>query len=262
MVGVRGFLYRAGIALSIGTVTIGAVDQSVLNDQFNTVQIDGKADERVNVYVPLVGKTQSVVGSRFVPAKNLRILADTWIEGSRVGRLQTIVPGYYGENILDGPKGEIIRACTLLSKRLSTLSQEEYSSGQFTKSAEDAVRSMDVLNIIRFSDQRVYSLTLAFYRKPLLMLNMSLEQRPELSEQLRLRLTKTNRFQSQIMAMKQHEQNIQTQYAVRYGQRMLNIDQKAVGMYDVKELDAQVFAETPGEAEARSQALACGFAPE
>jgi hypothetical protein len=260
MVGVRGFLYRTGITISLGAVAVGAVDTSMLNDDFNSVRIDVLADQRVDAYIKIVDKTKKVTDRRFVAAKHIRIVAEDWIQGANMGKLLPIMPGYFGENITDGPKGEIVRSCIRLARRLSDLADQEYDSGDYLRSSEDAIRALDLLNIVRFSTPAVYDMTLAFYRKPLQIVNMALAHRPKLGSHMYARLTKKNRLEEKFKAMKSHDHNIRTQYAVRYGEHMLRQDEMQTQMFTAKEVhSASPFAEVPGEKKARVQAQACGF---
>lgn len=210
--------------------TVGAVDKFRCHDSFNPVVVESQLDSRVDAYVAIVKKTKRIVKTSQIDPDKLRSLCDLWIKGSKEGRLQQIYPGYCGESLIEGPKGDIFGTCASLANRLSDLAEKEAYAGE-PRACEDAIRSIELINIIRFGNYETLFTSGAYLRRPIKILKSNMDKlSPELAAKLeKVQNPRMRDYKTELLTQVAKRQK--TQYAARYGEEMAKQDDNGYAFF-------------------------------
>ncbi|MBS1700697.1 MAG: hypothetical protein JST12_03480 [Armatimonadetes bacterium] len=223
MRGVFALLPKAGVLVIVFGGTVGAVDSIRCHDSFFPVVIDEKIDARADAYTEIVGETKSAVEHLNTDDAVIRHLAQSWVEGSKSGRLQQIYPGYCGESLIEGPKGDIFNSCASLANRLSELAEHEVEKGN-PQANEDAIRALELINIVRFGNFETLFTAGSYLRRPFKVLNRGIGK---LSESQKVRLAAVENTQTRddkTEELSEVARRLKAQYASRYGEEMAKVD--------------------------------------
>ena len=223
MRGAWGVLSRVGaIVLAFGG-TVGAVDTIRCHDSFFTVVVDSALDARVRSYIEPVRMTKEKIKGHEHDAVVLRSISEMWISQASHGRLSQIYPGYYGESLIEGPKAAIFSTCMDISNKLAECAEKEVAEGK-PEASLDAVRCIELINIVRFGSYETLFTSSAYLRRPTKILKSNLANltpetlvRLENAQDPVARDTKT----AQLSQVNLRERN---QYAIRYGQAQTRED--------------------------------------
>jgi hypothetical protein len=223
MRGVWGVLSKvSAIALAFGG-TVRAVDNFRCHDSFFTVVVDSTLDARTSAYVEPIRVTKKGLKGHGSDAKVLRELSEMWIDRAKHGQITQVYPGYYGESLIDGPKGDIFRTCSDVANKLSECAEQEALEGD-PNALLDAVRSIEVINIIRYGSYETIFTSSAYLRKPTKLLRENLDKlTPEIADRLSNAQNPDER-NSKLQALEQVVQRQRNQYALRYGAEMTKED--------------------------------------
>ena len=230
MRGKWGLLPKAGaLALAFGG-TVGAVDEFRIRDSFSPVIIDAQLDSRADAYIPIVRQTKKALMPDASNHEQFRKLARVWIHASKSGKIKQIYPGYCGESLLDGPKGEIFSSACNLANRLSEISELEAIKHD-PRADEDALLSMELINIVRFGNYETLFSAGSYMRRPIRVLGRHVKS---LSPKLLARLAadqnpKVRTYRTELLARIAKHQEVQ--YAARYGSTMAKQDQNNYGYF-------------------------------
>ncbi len=223
MRGVWGVLSKAGTLALVFGGTVRAVDNFRCHDSFFTVVVDTTLDSRTSDYIEPIKITKAKLKDHNNDVKVVRELSEMWISRSKQGKLAQIYPGYYGESLIDGPKGEIFKTCSNLANKLSEYAEQESVNGD-SNAYLDAVRAIELVNIIRYGSYETMFTSSAYLRKPTKILKANIEKlSPAIATRLKSaqnpdeRATKTKLLEQ--VANKQR-----TQYSLRYGVQMTKED--------------------------------------
>lgn len=223
MRGIWALLPKVGAFGLLFGGTVSAVDKFGFHDSFNPVVVDPKLDARTEAYIGVVRMTKrDLKAYRGNPAK-LRQTAERWITRANEGKLPQIYPGYFGESMTEGPKGEIFTTCANLANTLSDLAEKESKAGD-PNAMLDAVRAVELINIIRYGSFDTLFAGSSYLRRPLKTLKPNLSK---LSPATLARLQKTqdiNTRDIKIQMLNQVLQHLKTQYVARYGEEMASLD--------------------------------------
>ena len=203
--------------------TVSAVDNIRCHDSFMTVVVDNALDSRVKDYVEPIKATKRFVRDRTISRETLRRLSDLWIGLARKGKISQVYPGYYGESLIDGPKSDIFMTCTGLANRISEIAEiEDYE--QDKNAMSDAIRSIELIDIVRFGSYESLFTASGYLRRPLKTLRPNLDSlSPEERTRLaRVQNTKTREYKIQLLEERVH--HLRVQYATRYGDDMTKQD--------------------------------------
>jgi len=240
MRGVWGVLSKIGGTALVFGGTVSAVDNFRCHDSFYTVVVDSKLDSRTDDYVEPIRLTKQALKKTANP-KCIRDLSEMWIKGSKQGKLSQIYPGYYGESLVEGPKADVFRTCTELSTRLSEIADAEVKGGN-SNGLEDAVRAIEVVNIIRYGSYETLFTSSAYLRKPTKILKDNLDK---ISPSITARLQRAENPQERAYKTRLLEEVVRrqrNQYALRYGKEMTKEDDTTYVSYIGKK-GGQVAAE-------------------
>lgn len=212
-----------GVAALGGVVRLSGEFQ--LHDDFNSVGIDREVDRRLDAYVPLVRKTRPILKDKFVSSRTLRNLAETWTAQIDAGKLETIMPAYHGESILEGPKSEAIRTCLALSNRMSELAVRELrTSSKPDQALRDTQTALKLINLVRYGSAETMVSAASYLVKPTFVLEyLNGKVAPE---DLRLATATLipDENDPRVVGMQHVERRQHLQYAIRYGTRQAKID--------------------------------------
>lgn len=223
MRGVWGILTKGcAIALMFGG-TVRAVDNIRCHDSFFTVVVDETLDKRTSAYVEPIRFTKAKINATTVSPEVIREVSEMWINSAKHGKIAQIYPGYYGESLIDGPKGDIFRTCSEVAIRLSECAAEEARAGN-PDGLVDAVRAIEVINIVRYGSHETLFTTNAYLRKPFKILREHLDKlSPELLARLRkAQNPKEREYKAQLLQQISARQR--NQYSLRYGPAMTSQD--------------------------------------
>ena len=223
MRGVWGVLSRVGaIVLAFGG-TVGAVDSIRCHDSFFTVVVDSELDSRVQAYVEPVRITKERIKNHGHDVIVLRSIGEMWISQAAHGKLSQIYPGYYGESLIEGPKAAIFSTCMDVSNRLTECSEKEAAAGN-PEASLDAVRSIELINIVRFGSYETLFTSGAYLRRPTKLLKPNLKKlTPETLARLEKALDPNVRL-AKTELLNQVNKRERNQYAIRYGQAQARED--------------------------------------
>lgn len=223
MRGVWGLLPKVGALVLVFGGTVKAVDQFRCHDSFNPVVVDSQLDCRVDSYVQVVRQTKHVLKHSKLEASKLRELGNTWINGSKEGKLLQIYPGYCGESLVEGPKGDVFATCASLANRISDLAEREAAAND-PQAFEDAIRSIELINIIRFGNYETLFTSSSYLRRPIKILKNNIDKlSPTLAAKLdAIQNPKVRDYKTDLLNQVAKRQK--TQYAARYGAEMAQQD--------------------------------------
>jgi hypothetical protein len=241
MRGVWGVLSKVGaIALVFGG-TVRAVDNFRLHDSFFTVVVDSTLDSRVNDYVKPIGISKARLKGHDKDIKTLRSLSQMWLDEKQSGRISQIYPGYYGESLIEGPKGDIFSTCTQLSNKLSECADLEIAKGD-RNGLSDAVLAIEMINIVRYGSYETLFTSNAYLRRPTTLLKAHWDKVPT---ELRQRLAKAQDPDERVYRthlLEQVANHQKVQYSIRYGKEMTREDDNSYTAF-LKRKDNSVAAE-------------------
>jgi hypothetical protein len=123
---------------------------------------------RYDAYVPVMRASIATFpdAGQLMPPK-ARQLAEMWWQGYKDGRLKSLPQIRFDESVFDGATGEVLRASTVidLALRLSSLSAAKKGDAQ--TAARDAVESMRVVRLLKYTDSVTVSLSDSAWRRDL-----------------------------------------------------------------------------------------------
>ncbi len=223
MRGVWGLLPKVGALGFVFVCTVGAVDRIRCHDSFNPIVIDAQLDSRVNAYVPLVKATKEHLKISHNDPRTVRWLAKLWSDAARSGKIQQIYPGYCGESLIDGPKSDIFSSCSSVANRLSEIAEKEEAAHN-PLAYEDALTSIELINIVRFGNYETLFTASAYLRRPSKILKRNLSKlTPDLIARLRSSQDPTLRSE-RTEQLSQVSRRLLVQYTARYGSSMAKQD--------------------------------------
>jgi hypothetical protein len=259
MVGMRGLFYRFSAAAFVFGATVGAVDQSIFKDQFNPVVIDSEIDGRVHAYIKIVPKTDRLLSERYIAAKDLRDCAAEWTEGFEKRTLLPVLPGYHGENMADGPKGQILRTQLNLAKRMHALAVQDGKSGNSIQAIRDELASLTLMRNVRNSINYQVEVIESFMSPSLEHLMVQLQKVKALPLELKSKIVELNTIDSVPSEVLKEMNRIRLQYLARYGTDKIDGDSDWSMKYGIGS-NAQRFHLV--ETELSKAVLACRFVDE
>jgi hypothetical protein len=223
MRGVWGVLSKASILVLVFGGTVRAVDNFRCHDSFFTVVVDSSLDSRTSAYIEPIRITKAKLKDHNNDVKVLRELSEMWISSSKNGKIAQIYPGYYGESLIDGPKGEIFKTCSNLANKLSEIADQEATIGD-PNAYLDAVRAIELVNIIRYGTYETIFTSSAYLRRPTKLLKANIEKlTPEVAARLKSAQNPDDRaIKTKLLEQVANKQR--TQYALRYGDQMTKED--------------------------------------
>lgn len=206
----------------LGVVILGGVirlsGEFHLHDDFNSVGVDKEMDRRLDAYVSLVRITRPLVKQKYPRAVELREVAKIWTDKMATGELETIMPAYHGEPILDGPKADAIRTCFALSNRLSELAvRESEMTASSAQAFADIKKSIQLVNLVRYGSAETMVCAATYLVKPTFVLE-NLRGKVDETELSALGATLIPKeSDAKVVTMAHTERTQLLQYAVRYG---------------------------------------------
>lgn len=203
--------------------TVGAVGDIRCHDSFNRVVVNAAMDARADKYVGLIRQTKRAFNKSTTDHASIRALADKWIESSKKGEILQIYPGYYGDSLVEGSKSDIFVTCCSLANRISEIGDKELKSGN-GEGRLDAIRSLELLNIVRFGSFETMITSASYARRPVRTLEAHANQLTK-EEKIRLAVAedpKTRRWKTSELLQVLRSQKIQ--YIARYGEVMAKED--------------------------------------
>jgi hypothetical protein len=213
----------AGVAALGGVVRLSG--EFKLHDDFNSVGIDREVDRRVDAYVPLVRITRPVIKEKFQSSRKLREVGSIWIAEIEARKIETIMPAFHGESILDGPKADAIRTCLSLSNRLSELAMKESRTQSNPSQAfEDTMCAIKLVNLVRYGSAETMVCAATYLVKPTLVLDSLQSRLPQEKLRLAERELVPDVSDPRVVRMQHLEKAQQLQYAIRYGTQQARLD--------------------------------------
>ncbi len=203
--------------------TVHAIGGIRAHDSFFTVVVDSGLDSRVDAYVGLVRTSKKELKGHEHNVVKLREISEKWITQAKQGKISQIYPGYYGESLLDGPKGQIFNMCTSLSNKLTECADQEAMEGN-PAACLDAVRAIEVINIVRYGSYETMFTSTAYLRKPIKILKSNIAMlTPEVTARLeKAQDVKSREGKTELLTQLVNRQKVQ--YTVRYGKVMASDD--------------------------------------
>ncbi len=230
MRGVWVVVSKASAVLLAFGGTVHAVDNFRCHDSFFTVVVDTALDSRTDAYIEPVRISRERMKGHDHDVVVLRELSEMWINKAKQGKISQVFPGYFGESLIEGPKGDIFLTCTALSSKLTECADQEASVGN-PDALLDAVRSLELVDIVRFGSYETLFTSTAYIRKPLKILKANMakftpdvKSRLQQVENVQERERKTQLF----MQLGDHQK---AQYSVRYGKQMARDDESTYLSY-------------------------------
>ena len=223
MRGVWGVLSKAGTLALVFGGTVRAVDNFRCHDSFFTVVVDSTLDSRTSDYIEPIKITKAKLKDHKNDLKVVRELSEMWISYSKQGKISQIYPGYYGESLIDGPKGEIFKTCSNLANKLSEFAERESEKGD-PDGCLDAVRAIELVNIVRYGSYETMFTSSAYLRRPTKILKANIEK---LSPAVVARLKSAqnpNERATKTKLLEQVANKQRSQYTLRYGVQMTKED--------------------------------------
>ena len=230
MRGVWGFFPKVGALVLVFGGTVRAVDNFRCYDCFQTVVVDAGLDSRVKAYVEPIKATKAALRKHGRDAKTIRGICDMWSKLSRTGKISQIYPGYYGESLVDGPKSDIFTTCAGVANRMSEIAEEEKQTND-PHSVSDAIRSIEMIEIVRFGSYDALFTSAAYMRRPMKVLQANLKT---LSKPDRIRLIAIqdqSKREARIRLLGQIVNHLKVQYQARYGKEMTQLDDPSYASY-------------------------------
>jgi hypothetical protein len=223
MRGVWGILSKVGaVALAFGG-TVRAVDNFRCHDSFFTVVIDSALDSRTSAYIEPIRITKARLASNPNDVKVLRELSDMWIEAANSGKIAQVYPGYYGESLIEGPKGDIYRTFSDLANKLSESAEAGVLEGD-PNALLDAIRAIEVMSIVRYGSHETMFTSSAYLRRPTKVLKANLNKlTPEAKARLQ-RVQDPSQREAKTRFLDQVISRQRSNYALRYGIEMTKSD--------------------------------------
>ena len=223
MRGVWVGLFKASAVLLAFGGTVHAVDNFRCHDSFFTVVVDTALDSRVDAYVEPVRISKEKMMVHGDDVAVLRNLSEMWIKQAKQGKISQIYPGYFGESLVEGPKGDIFATCATLSNKLSECAEAEEAVND-PNACLDAVRCIELINIVRYGSYETLFTSTTYLRKPMKLLKSNITK---FSPEVKARLQKLEDVQDRerkIQMITQLANHQKTQYTVRYGKQMTKED--------------------------------------
>ena len=230
MRGVWVVVSKASAVLLAFGGTVHAVDNFRCHDSFFTVVVDSTLDSRVDAYIEPVRISKAKMKDHDRDAVVLRELSEMWINKAKYGKLSQIFPGYFGESLLEGPKGDVFLTCTSLSNKLSECADQEAGVGN-PNACLDAVRCLELIDIVRYGSYETMFTSTAYLRKPLKILKSNMAK---FTPEVKSRLQKVEDIQGRehkTQLLTQLVDHQKTQYSVRYGKLMAKEDDSSYLTY-------------------------------
>jgi hypothetical protein len=223
MRGEWGLLPKVGALGLIFAATVGAVGDIRCHDSFNRLVVNSAMDARADQYVGLVRQTKRVFKKHQSDPASLREISDKWIKAAQKGEIMQIYPGYYGDSLVEGSKSDIFITCCTLANRVSELGDKELKVGN-PEGRMDAIRSLELLNIVRFGSFETILTSASYARRPVRTLEahakeLTAEEKRRLAaaQDPSIRRWKTNELLQVLRSQK-------IQYVARYGEQMAKED--------------------------------------
>jgi hypothetical protein len=223
MRGVWGILSKASAITLVFGGTVHAIGGFRAHDSFFTLVVDSGLDSRVDAYVGLVRDSKKELKGHEHDVVKLRELSERWITQSKQGKITQIYPGYYGESLLDGPKGQIFNTCTSISNKLTECADQEAKEGN-PVACLDAVRAIELINVIRYGSYETMFTSMAYLRRPFRLLKANKAMfTPEVTVRLeKAQDVKSRENKTELLTQLVNRQR--SQYTVRYGKVMAHED--------------------------------------
>jgi hypothetical protein len=164
-----------------------ATDARTRVESHDFVQYDATLNSRLLAYSEpvLAVKRASRIRDREARGKAIRSAADLWIQLYRRARLLPLYSAHADDCVRDGVKGEIADAAIWLSGQLRTLGGRAEVSGKTVQAASDYIQSVEVADVVKYSDLYSVSLFATLQEMPLSKLS-GLEDKLEPSQRVRI----------------------------------------------------------------------------
>ena len=196
-----------------------------LQDNYSPVKIDRELDRRVDAYITVVRSNHSVLQEEYPSAASIRSLGDQWIKGIDSGAIRPIVPAFHGESLMDGPKGEAIRASLNAAAMLSRQAKIALDSKRYEVAVGDAERALRILEMVRYGSAETLVVSASYLIRPYAILEAS---------EGHINATRLQQLKNSVVASKSDPRVIdmlnrgkllKSQYAVRFGDQQTDLDE-------------------------------------
>ena len=218
-----GLLPKVG-ALVIGfAATAGMVSRIRSHDDFLPLSINSQLDRRASAYISIVKKSKLALQNHETTPDQIRALAQSWVSGAESGKLQAVYPGYCGESLIDGPKGQIFSTCALLVTRLSSMAEAEQATGD-PKANDDAILAIATINVVRFGNYETLFTAANYMRRPIKTLESNVST---MTKEQRSRLAKIQKEEDRTEKTKELAlvaNRLRAQYAARFDEETAKED--------------------------------------
>lgn len=151
---VRKLVYELMVAAPFLFLAIIAVRSRLNVDPYLPVDNTPELEARISAYVQPVRNVMALgsKGPTELNPDSVRRIASEWIAAHRRGELKPLVPGYFGESVRDGIKGQVFAAKDRLTLGLLALAQQEATTGRPEQACRDYVSAYRLCQIAKFSD--------------------------------------------------------------------------------------------------------------
>ncbi len=156
MLGYR--LLVIGPLLFVGSIAIRA---RIGIQQWDFPACTHKQEDDISAYRRVACDALQFRDIRFgkVDRTKLRTVAQSWVEGRRLGILKPLTPAFLGDSIREGVKQQIRQAAGVLVCHLQDIGKLELQSGRPRRACEDILLAMQVSEVLKYSDP--YAVALA-----------------------------------------------------------------------------------------------------
>jgi hypothetical protein len=176
-------------------------------DPYHPAPVGQELNQRIDAYVPVVQATALANDPiHTLEPERARKYARIWIDGMERGQLKPLLLGSYEDSIFDGVIGQIVRADFNIANSLDLAAFDRANEGDFAGAVDDALLSMKVCEVIKYSDPLANSLVGARYRKSMHVIRSAAKQLgPEKRERIVAALkqfrTDESRFDGMLLGM-------------------------------------------------------------
>lgn len=120
-------------------------------DPFEPTGYSHQGQQRIFAYKDVVEHTRGAANLKLSPTDRLAI-ADSWIAGYKEGKLQPIFPATDDDSTQEGIRGEIFQAVSQLNESLYRQAKRAASQGDLKLAKDTLLKSLQVSEIIKYSD--------------------------------------------------------------------------------------------------------------
>lgn len=151
---VRKLVYEIMVAAPFLLLAIIAVRSRLNVDPYMPVDNTPELEARVSAYIQPVRNVVSLGNNPpgKLNADSVRRISHEWVEAYREGQLKPLTPGYFGESVREGIKGQVFAAKERLILSMIELAHAEAEVGNRGQSLQDLMTAYRLCQIAKFSD--------------------------------------------------------------------------------------------------------------